>query len=174
MRKISFKSITISFALCTVLFAFIFHAQADDISIHNSRLVPKLLNYQGYLTDTFDIPIDDTLDMTFKVFDAASSGNELWSETQTNVPIERGVFSVILGETTPIPDSVFADFTSTWLELSLGGPQPLTPRTRITSAGYAYTSTYSDTAEYAKVGVDNDWMRSSPDSVLFTVNTAII
>ena len=96
--------------------------------------------------------------MTFRVFDAASGGNELWSETQTNVPVERGVFSVILGEGTAIPDSVFADFTSTWLELTLEGPQTLTPRTRITSVGYAYTSTYSDTAEYAKAGAaDNDW-----------------
>jgi hypothetical protein len=123
-----------------------------------SRDVPRELNYQGYLTDTLGVPITDDLDMNFKIFDAVSSGNELWSETQTNVPIERGVFSVILGETTPIPDSVFTDFTNTWLELTLDGPQTLTPRTRITSVGYAYTSTYSDTAEYARNFTnDGDW-----------------
>jgi hypothetical protein len=143
-------------ALCVVLFGCMLHAGA--VSMHEARLVPKLMNYQGYLTDTLGIPIDDSLDMTFKIYDAATSGNELWSETQTNVPIERGVFSVILGETISIPDSVFSDFTSTWLELTLEGPQTLTPRTRITAVGYAYTSTYSDTAEYAISGTaDSDW-----------------
>ena len=161
----------VSRVICISLFVLcLMYAQNTAVLINNARLVPKLMNYQGYLTDTFDIPINDTLDMTFKIFDAVSSGSELWSETQTNVPVERGVFSVLLGGIAPIPDSVFADFTSTWLELTLEGPQTLTPRTRITSVGYAYTSTYSDTADYAHVGVDNDWIRGTPDSVLFTSN----
>jgi len=144
--------------IVSLLFLSFAFNQAGDVSIQESRLIPKLLNYQGYLTDTLGIPIDDTLDVTFKVFDAVSSGNELWSEMQTNVPIERGVFSVMLGGITPIPDSVFADFTSTWLELTLEGPQTLTPRTRIVSSAYAYTATYSDTALYAINAVpDNDW-----------------
>jgi hypothetical protein len=155
----------IPYALSTMLLAGVLHAGA--VSMHKGRLVPKLMNYQGYLTDTLGVPIDDTLDMTFKIFDAVSNGNELWSETHTNVPIERGVFSVILGESTAIPDSVFADFTSTWLELTLEGPQTLTPRTRITAVGYAYTSTYSDTADYAIGGAgDSDW--TVIDTVLYT------
>ncbi|MGB3340276.1 MAG: hypothetical protein WBB37_02205 [bacterium] len=130
------------------------------------------MNYQGFLTDTLGIPIDDNLDMTFKVFDAASSGNELWSEMQTNVLIERGVFSVLLGSGTSIPDSVFADFTSTWLELTLEGPQTLTPRTRITSVGYAYTATYSDTALFARnAAADNDWSFLVSDGADTTLQT---
>jgi hypothetical protein len=155
----------IPYVLCAAFCVCILHAGA--VSMHEGRLIPKLMNYQGYITDTLDIPIDDTLDMTFKIFDAVSSGNELWSEAQLNVPVERGVFSVILGESTQIPDSVFSDFTSTWLELTLEGPQTLVPRTRITAVGYAYTSTYSDTAAYAQAGVaDNDW--TVIDSVLYT------
>ena len=136
-----------------------------------ARAVPKMLNYQGYLTDTLGSPIDDSLDMTFKIYDEIIFGNELWSETQTNVPVERGVFSVLLGSGTPIPDSVFTDGTRRWLELTLEGPQTLSPRTRITAMGYAYTSTYSDTAKYAKsAAADSDWVRGTPDSVLFTAN----
>lgn len=143
-------------ALCTV---FLLYAQTSGVSVDNIRLAPRLLNYQAYLTDTLGVPIDDSLDMTIKIFDAVSGGNELWSETQTNVPIESGVFSVMLGEVTPIPDSVFSDFTDTWIELTLEGPQILTPRTRITSVGYAYTSTYSDTSEYVRIGLpDSDWV----------------
>ncbi len=130
--------------------------------VRAARLVPKLLNYQGYLTDTLGSPIEDSLDMTFKIFDAATVGNELWSETQSNVPVERGVFSVLLGSGTPIPDTVFTTGTDRWLELILEGPQTLSPRTRIAAAGYAYTSTYSDTAEYAKTAMpDTDWVISA-------------
>jgi hypothetical protein len=143
-----------------LLFTF---GKAGEVSLQKERLVPTILNYQGYLTDTLDVPIDDSLDMTFKIFDAASAGNELWSETQTDVSVERGVFSVLLGETTPIPDSVF-EATDRWLELTLEGPHVLSPRTRITAVGYAYTSTYSDTAEYARVAVtDTDWTISGND-----------
>ena len=140
------------------------YAQTTSVSMNMARLVPKLMNYQGYLTDTLGVPLDTSLDMTFKIFDALTSGSELWSETQTNVAVENGVFSVILGESVSIPDSVFSDFLKTWLELTLEGPQTLTPRTRITSIGYAYTSTYSDTAEYARVAVpDTDWVISGSD-----------
>jgi hypothetical protein len=148
----------------SILMLCVVYAHNTQISVDKTRIVPKLMNYQGYLTDTLGIPVDDTLDMTFKIFDASSAGSELWSEMQTNVPIERGVFSVILGGSTQIPDSVFSDFTNTWLELTLEGPQTLSPRTRITAVGYAYTSTYSDTAEYALAGAaDNDWLISGND-----------
>jgi hypothetical protein len=165
MYRTKFRKSAVLYALSTILCVCMAHAGA--VSMHEGRLVPKLMNYQGYLTDTLGVPISDTLDMTFRIFDAVSSGNELWSEAQPNVPIECGVFSVILGESTAIPDSVFSDFTSTWLELTLEGPQTLTPRTRITTVGYAYTSTYSDTAAYAIGGAgDNDWIVT--DSVLYT------
>ncbi|MGB3341189.1 MAG: hypothetical protein WBB37_06880, partial [bacterium] len=145
--------------LCVSLFVLcVLYAQTAQVSVDRVRLAPRLLNYQGYLTDTLGVPVDDPLDMTFKIFDAVSSGNELWSEAWHDVQVEAGVFSVVLGEQEKIPDSVFADFTDTWLELILEGPQTLTPRTRITSVGYAYTATYSDTAEYSRVGAaDNDW-----------------
>ena len=135
------------------------------------RFVPTLVNYQGYLTDTLGIPVDDTLDMTFYIYDDVTGGDLWWSETQANIPIERGVFNVILGNSNTIPDSVFVNGTDRWLELILEGPDTLAPRTRMTSAGYAYMATYSDTAEYARnVTADNDWVRGTPDSVLYTSN----
>ena len=154
-----FRIVCISLFISSVLYA-----QNTPVSICFARLVPKILNYQGYLTDTLDIPINDTLHMTFKIYDDISGGNELWSETQTNVHIKNGIFNVILGKIIPVPDSIYTDFTSTWLEVTLEGPQILIPRTRITSVGYAYTSTYSDTAEYARIAVpDTDWMISGSD-----------
>jgi hypothetical protein len=136
-----------------------------------ARAVPRLLNYQGYLTDTLGIPITDTLNMTFSIFDAPSLGTLLWTESQTNIPVERGVFSVLLGIVTPIPDNVFRTGINRWLELNVAG-QIHSPRTRITSAAYAYTATHADTADYALAAPDdNDWVRGSAppeDTALFT------
>ncbi len=124
------------------------------------RFVPKILNYQGYLTDTLGNPINDSLDMIFRIYGTASGGTAIWIETQIEVPVLKGIFNVLLGSVTPVPDSVFTRSTNRWLELRVGG-QTLAPRTQITSAGYAYMATYSDTAEYARSapgGADNDWI----------------
>jgi hypothetical protein len=139
------------------------------ISIDGSRLSPRLLNYQGYLTDDQGIPITNpSLSMTFSIYDALTSGNLKWTETQTSVDVNKGVFSVLLGSVTPMPDSVFTNSSDRWLELIVDA-QTFTPRTRITSVGYAYTSTHSDTADYARnAAADNDWVVL--DSVLYTGN----
>jgi hypothetical protein len=112
------------------------------------RLSPRLLNYQGFLTDTLNNPINDSLDITFRIYDSASAGNIIWFETQFEVPVLKGIFNVLLGSVTSIPDSVFTKGAGRWLELRISS-QNLTPRTRIVSAPYAYTATYSDTALYA-------------------------
>ncbi len=113
------------------------------------RAAPRVLNYQGYLADTLGSPLDDTLDMTFSIYDAETDGNELWTETQSSILIERGVFSVLLGGVSEIPDTVFTQGSERWLELILETTDTLSPRTRITAVAYAYTSTHADTADYA-------------------------
>jgi hypothetical protein len=145
-----FKIVSAILFLCVIAYT--------QVTVNDTRLSPRLLNYQGYLTDDEGIPVTDpALSMTFSIYDALTSGNLKWTETQSSVDVDKGVFSVILGSGTPIPDSVFVGGTDCWLELTVDG-QTLSPRTRITSVGYAYTSTYSDTAEYARnAAADNDW-----------------
>jgi hypothetical protein len=133
------------------------------------RLAPRMLNYQGYLTDTLNNPITNpSISMTFAVFDAVSAGNQKWTETQSAVSVDKGIFHVLLGSVTPIPDSVFNN-TNRWLELSVAG-QTLTPRTRIVSVPFAYSATYADTAQYSRAAAaDNDWTRSA--GKVYTANT---
>jgi hypothetical protein len=129
------------------------------------RFVPKMMNYQGYLTDTLGVPVNDSLDMDFRIYTAQTGGNNLWQETHTDVPIEQGIFHVLLGSNTAIPDSVFTSNTDRWLQYTVDG-QSMSPRTRIASAGYAYMATYSDTAEFARNIASDEW--SVIDSVLYT------
>lgn len=131
----------------------------------DARPAPRVLNYQGYLTDTLGNPISVApLSMTFGIYGAATSGDALWSE-DLGVAVANGIFHVLLGLSMPIPDSAFKTGADRWLELTVEG-SVLTPRTRIVSVPYAYTATYSDTAVYARSGgsgSDNDWVISGSD-----------
>jgi N-acetylneuraminic acid mutarotase len=139
------------FLVCLVLFLSLGFAQKKVVKKSDViRLSPRLLNYQGYLTDTLGNPITNPfLSLSFAIFDAVSGGNQKWTETQSSVSVNKGIFNVLLGSVTPIPDSVFTASTSRYLQLTVAG-QVVSPRTPIVSTGYAVASTYADTALYAK------------------------
>jgi len=165
------KDKTICIALFFIIVVPIFMA-AGQYTQSDGRLSPKLLNYQGYLTDTLGNPINNSsLSLSFAIFDSPSGGSQKWAETQSSVSVDKGIFNVLLGSVTPIQDSVFTASTNRWLELTVAG-QVLTPRTRIVSAGYAYTATYSDTALYSRnAAADNDWNFLVSDGADTTLQT---
>lgn len=123
--------------------------------------IPWHINYQGYLTDNASNPIDDTLTMTFRIYTASAGGSELWNENHPTVEIEAGLFNEVLGVTNPIPDSVFALGQSRWLELAVEA-QTMSPRTEITSVGYAYRAVKTDNADEADM-VDGFHASVSPN-----------
>src|SRR5512136_2419674 len=83
------------------------------------RLSPRLLNYQGYLTDTLGNPVTNpSVSMTFGVWSLSAGGSQIWFETQ-NVSISKGIFNVLSGNITPILDTVFTKSADRWLELTV-------------------------------------------------------
>jgi hypothetical protein len=111
-----------------------------------TRAITQQINYQGFLRDSLGQPVTGTLNMTFRIYDAESGGNQLWSENQT-VTVDSGLFNVILGSFNSISPSIFTG-ADRWVQLEIGG-QVLSPRTKITSIAYAYRAYKSDTADYA-------------------------
>jgi hypothetical protein len=106
-------------------------------------VVPRLINYQGRLTDPAGDPVADaTYAVTFRILNASSGGTVLWSETQ-NVTTAKGIFGVLLGAVDSIPPYVFAG-DSCFLEVEPQGSTPLTPRSRITTVPYAYRAQNAD------------------------------
>lgn len=99
--------------------------------------VPQLINYQGRMTHIAGDPLDTTVSITFTIYDDATSGSAVWTETQAAVTVTEGLFNVPLGSVTPLVDSVFGD-TSRYLGVQIGGDTELSPRTRLVSAGYAF------------------------------------
>jgi len=45
--------------------------------------VPGQMNYQGTLTDSNGVAVDDIVSMTFRIYADSTGGSALWSETQS-------------------------------------------------------------------------------------------
>jgi hypothetical protein len=117
---------------------------------------PTTVNYQGVLRDAADKPLSGTYDIVLRFFDAASAGNEILVDQHTAasanaVTVSTGLFNVLLGSGTISDgsgpgtytslDAVFRDYTSVWLEVTVGG-ETLSPRTPIQSAPYSLNATH--------------------------------
>jgi hypothetical protein len=75
-------------ALCTIACAAIATAQ-----------VPSLINYQGRLTDADGVPVTGSKNFTISIYDAATNGTLLYTETIGAVTLDdNGVYSFQFGE----------------------------------------------------------------------------
>src|SRR5262245_36652077 len=92
--------------------------------------IGSTLNYQGVLRDETGALVTGTRNMTLKIYDASVNGNALHSETINNVPVRDGLFTVVLGDATPIGANVFADGPR-YLGIAVGGDPEMAPRQRL-------------------------------------------
>jgi len=120
--------------------------------------VPRLINYQGILTDLQGDPLDGTYDLTFRIYpdSIAPPGLFTWTEVHTGVTITDGLFNVILGRHTPLWQGLFA-YEERWLGITVGTEHEIAPRTRITSVPWALRAAIADSATSAGTGSDGDW-----------------
>jgi hypothetical protein len=100
------------------------------------RPVPTSVSYQGRLsrTDGTVVP-DGTYALTFKLYDRLSGGTPRWEEKLDQVVVRNGVFSVLLGTTSPLRESVFAN--PEFLEVQINDEAPLRPRMPIAAVPFA-------------------------------------
>lgn len=103
--------------------------------------VPQMINYQAKVTDEGGNPLHGDYDMTFSIYDDSIAGTQLWTETQLQVPIENGIFSVLLGSVDTISFDVF-NGEIRYLEVQVGSDL-MTPRKPMVSVPYAFTTATS-------------------------------
>lgn len=114
--------------------------------------VPQLLNYQGRLTDNLGDPLNGSFSIQFLIYNDPTAGSTIWTETHPTVNVTDGVYQVLLGSVTPLPQDLFTASIDRYLELVVAG-ETLTPRTRFTSVSYALQTAHSDSADVAASAV---------------------
>jgi hypothetical protein len=96
--------------------------------------VPSTLSYQGVLHDgTGGVVPDSTYNITFKLYDVSTGGTALWTEMQA-AQVQDGIFSVILGKTTPLAIAFDKPY---WLGVTVEGSAEFSPRRELTAAAYS-------------------------------------
>jgi hypothetical protein len=105
--------------------------------------VPAKIDFQGRLTDDTGTPITGTRDFTFSLYSGDTGGSALWTETQTNVSIQNGIWTVNLGDVNPFTPALF-DGTTKYLEVQVGASDILSPRIPFVSVPYSFKSSFAD------------------------------
>lgn len=128
------------------------------LSLAVAATPPPVLNYQGVLRSNTNAPLTGNYDMAFRLFDAASGGNELLVDSHTSgsggqVAVSGGLFNVGIGSGAVTAGSacpgcidisvVFRDYAAVFLEIQVNG-ETLNQRVPVRSAAYAMNATHLD------------------------------
>lgn len=135
--------------------------------------IPHMINYQGMLTNDEGTPLNGLYDLTFRIYDVPSGGTALWTGNYNDEEVLDGLFNVIL----EVPASVF-NGPDRYMGITVWPDAELTPRTRLTSVGYAYRAEVADTAKTFVSEVQSDMddryvNMNGPDSLVGNLNTFI-
>lgn len=100
---------------------------------------PRVLSFQGRLTDSQDSPITAKTNLRFGIYNSqtASGSALLWQEVDSVTPDENGIFSVLLGNGTTIPQSLFGQNAALYIGISVSSDAELVPRQQIATVAYA-------------------------------------
>jgi hypothetical protein len=129
---------------------------------------PSSLTVQGMLTDSTGSPLPPGIrTFTFRIYDAAANGNEIWpggaGEIQSIASDASGRWVALVGALSPLSDTVFADSVR-WLDMTVEGV--VLPRVRLTTGAYAYRVASIDGA---RGGTVRGWVgikQDNPTSML--------
>ena len=98
-------------------------------------LVPGQINFQGVLLDNSNQLVSGSVNFEFALYDALTDGTQLWSESQSGVAVNGGIYTVSLGSVTPITTSILAG-SAVYLEVTVDA-DIISPRQRLLAVPYA-------------------------------------
>ncbi|MDO8602663.1 MAG: hypothetical protein Q7O04_02305 [Candidatus Omnitrophota bacterium] len=95
--------------------------------------IPRVINYQGRLTDKDDNPLTGNFLVTFKFYDVEKAGVPIWEEGHI-LNMKNGMFNVLMGSVKPLELDFNRDM---WLGMEVSSDGEMTPRIKLASSVYA-------------------------------------
>lgn len=139
----SLRSITwISVALVLLTSAFAFGS------------VPISFTYQGRLTSSSGVPLNEVVALTFNIYSDSLGSSSIWKETFAMVQVTDGLFTVELGKSDPLTNAIFNGSTR-WLGIQVDMDPELRPLRPLLSMPNTFQALHADTAQHAKTIADN-------------------
>jgi hypothetical protein len=117
----------------------------------------RVISYQGRLLNPANgVPVPDgTYNIKFNLYTVESGGSAVWSETK-NIPVSKGLFSTLLGDTSPLSLATFTG-QNLWLGVGVGADPEATPRQRVGAVAYALHADMADSASFATSANDSTY-----------------
>lgn len=145
-------------------------ANAQEGGVQIAAVAP-LLSYQARLLEPSNgLPKPDgTYTLVFRIYNVASGGVELWSESK-DLTVTNGLLSTFLGDSTPLPAAIF-NGQNLFLGIKVGADPEATPRQRLAPVAYAM---YADNADRLDGLDSSDFVRSTGGTVTGSSGTAPI
>jgi hypothetical protein len=102
----------------------------------------RQIGYSGFLRRSDGTVVgatsEELVNLTFSIYNVSSSGTALWTETQNNIVVLDGEFSVNLGQVASLDTLDFTNNTQYWLGININGTGELSPRKKLLSVPYTF------------------------------------
>jgi hypothetical protein len=121
------------------IIAFMILLISYELNAELRSYTPNKLTYTGYLCDDSGNPINNSVNLTFDIYDVSSGGTSLWNSPPSNVDINNGFFSVILDNITIFGE----EYTTLYLQVKVNN-ETLLPRQEITAVPSSISTTNWD------------------------------
>ena len=139
--------------VCTILIVAIMlmvsHALAKPGQATTAETINTgVLSYQGTLMDSLGNPVAGSYEITFRIYNSPTSTTPLWEEVRSGanaVPVQNGLFNVMLGSLIPIPETVWEQ-TELFLGVKIGSDAEMSPREKLTAVPEAASANVAQLA----------------------------
>jgi len=96
---------------------------------------PKTMNFEGYLADSTGAPITGAHNLVFTIYDAATGGASVWTQSYPSVNVSNGLYSVQLGsDSNPLTPATFNG--QRWIEIKVDNVA-MAPRIQINAVPWS-------------------------------------
>jgi len=160
-----------AFLALTLISGLVMNTTYSPLAHADTNAISQLVPFQGRLHNSEgNVVQDGVYDLTFYVYETATGGEFVWSESHTQVSVIHGYVNVLLGGTQGGDfKSSNVDFaTQKYLSISIDGGQEMFPRHQLVPTFHAYDANKlggKDADTYAQITYVNNEINTQSDRV---------